>query len=464
MIRRLGIRWKLTLWYGGVLALVLVFFSVTVLVLMRQQLMHPIDHGLTEELSDVLFEVRRATESTTLHEWLDRRFAHHEGFDYQITRPDGGRFFYSQRMSDNILPVPDRLSEVPAFRSESIGSVGRWRVVAVQQRGPAGPLMIQVARSLAEFDHATAELMSTFLTVGPLTLLITIAGGYFLARRALAPVFKMTQTADQISVERLSQRIEVSNPDDELGALAGTLNRMIERLERSFAEMQRFTADAAHELRTPLAVMRNEAEVALRSARTSEEYGRVIENLLEETNQLTRLADQLLYLHRQDAGLQPVKRETVAINRLLDEVVGNMRLVAEAKGVEMTLDPPHACNLSADPAQLRRILYNLLDNAVKYTESGGKVTITAHPSNGHVTVTIRDTGVGIAAEHLPHIFDRFYRVDAARAGEAGAGLGLALCKALVKNLGGQVSLQSEPGSGTTVVLDLPTTTDGHQRA
>src|SRR5262249_15319228 len=154
-------------------------------------------------------------------------------------------------------------------------------------------------RSLAPFDQASQQLVTTFLLVGPMTLLAALAAGYLLARRALDPVAKMTKTADEIHADRLSQRIEVQNPDDELGGLAQTLNRMIERLEQSFAEMQRFTADAAHELRTPLAVIRNEAEVALRSQRTPEEYCSVLENLLDETNRLANLADQLLFLCRQ---------------------------------------------------------------------------------------------------------------------------------------------------------------------
>src|SRR5207247_7584402 len=174
------------------------------------------------------------------------------------------------------------------------------------------------------------------------------------ARRALQPVQSMAQTARQISAERLNQRLPVVNPDDELGSLAETLNHMIAGLGRSFTEMQRFTADAAHELRTPLAVIRNEAEVALRSPRTAAEYSHVLENLLEETNRLSHMADQLLFLCRQDAGLLPTGREAVAVDDLLREVVGNMQLVASEKGVTLSLEENSPCQLPGDRGQLRR--------------------------------------------------------------------------------------------------------------
>jgi heavy metal sensor kinase len=265
----------------------------------------------------------------------------------------------------------------------------------------------------------------------------------------------MTHTATQISAERLNQRIDVDNPDDELGALAQTLNQMIERLERSFTEMQRFTADAAHELRTPLAVIRNEAEVALRSTRTTEEYSRVLENLLEETNRLSSLADQLLFLCRQDAGLQLPKREKVAMDSLLKEVVANMALVAEAKGIDLSLEGECGCDIAADGGQLRRVFYNLLDNAIKYTEPGGKVTVATRTVNGCITVEVRDTGIGIPQEQLPRIFDRFYRVDPARAGENnGTGLGLSICQSVVRAIGGTITATSTEGRGSVFEVRL----------
>src|SRR5262245_78229 len=455
-MRRLSIRWRLTLWYAGVLAAVLAAFGLTVYLTLRHQLRERIDEGLHEELSDVLSEVRRAESSATLAGWLDRRFGGHEGFDFQITRADGSRFFANGRLGDRTLPLPDQLTDEPAFRDAVIEDTGRWRVVSVRASGPDGPLTIQVARSLAGFDHEMAELVTTLLVIWPLTLLVTAGAGYVLARKALGPVDRITQAADRITAEELSRRVEVANPDDELGALAQTLNRMIGRLERSFAEMRQFTADAAHELRTPLAVIRSEAEVALRADRTPDEYRRVIENLLDEATRLGGVADQLLFLCRQDGGLLPPAGEELDAGRLIRDVVENMRVVADEKMVTLTADRVVPCRVVSDGRLVRRVLYNLLDNAIKYTDPGGRVEVTSAADGGSLTVTVSDTGIGIPPEHLSHVFERFYRADPARAGDRpGAGLGLAICRSIVRTLGGSITLKSSPGIGTEVRVVLP---------
>jgi heavy metal sensor kinase len=455
-MRRLSIRWRLTLWYAGVLAAVLAAFGLTVYLTLRHQLRERIDEGLHEELADVLSEVRRAESSASLTGWLDRRFGGHEGFDFQITRPDGSPFFANRRLGDRTLSPPDRVTDEPRFRNVVVEDTGRWRVVSVRAAGPDGPLTIQVARSLAGFDHETGELVTTLLVIFPLTLLVTAGAGYVLARKALGPVDRITQAADRITAEKLSRRVEVPNPDDELGALAHTLNRMIGRLERSFAEMRQFTADAAHELRTPLAVIRSEAEVALRADRTPDEYRRVIENLLDEATRLGGVADQLLFLCRQDAGLLPPVREELDAGRLVREVAENMRVVADEKGVTLSADQVTPCRVVSDGRLVRRVMYNLLDNAIKYTDPGGRVEVTSAADGGTLMVTVSDTGIGIPPEHLSHVFERFYRADPSRAGDRpGAGLGLAICRSIVRTLGGSIALESSPGAGTTVRLTLP---------
>ena len=248
----------------------------------------------------------------------------------------------------------------------------------------------------------------------------------------------------------------VANPGDELGRLAATLNEMLDRLERSFAEMQRFTADAAHELRTPLAVIRNEAEVALRTPRSVEEYTRVLEGLLEEVVRLSELADQLLFLCRQDAGLNPPAHKNVPLDELLRAVTDTMRPVAEAKGLALILGDNPPCAVRGDANQLRRVFYNLLDNAAKYTATGGTVRVASHCVGGEVVVSVTDTGIGIAAEHLARVFDRFYRVDPSRAGETGgAGLGLAICRAVVRGAGGTITATSAEGQGSIFEVRFP---------
>jgi two-component system heavy metal sensor histidine kinase CusS len=463
MMNRLTIRWKLTLWYGGVLAVVLTVFGSAVYIMMRQHLMQRIDQGLREELADVLSEVTRATTTESLEDWLNRRFAAHAGFDFQITRPNGERFFYNPRLSEQAWPLPTRESDhsAPEFETIAMDSQGPQRITYVRVQGPDGPLTVQVGRSLADYDHELKELLMTFLLAGPLTMLAAIGGGYFLASRALRPVQQMTQAAKAISADRLNKRIVVVNPHDELGELGLTLNQMIERLERSFAEMRRFTADAAHELRTPLAIIRSEAEVALRLPRTSEQYCDVLESLLEDTNRLSMLADQLLFLSRQDTGLGSKVSERVQLDVLLREVVGNMQLMAQEKFVSLELPDCPPCELTVDARLLRRVFVNLLDNAIKYTCPAGTVAVSCQVAAKGVTVHIRDSGIGIAKEHLPHIFDRFYRVDAARSGETnGAGLGLAISQSIVRGFGGAIDVYSTVGKGTTFIVQLPKAAEG----
>jgi len=272
----------------------------------------------------------------------------------------------------------------------------------------------------------------------------------------LAPVDRMAATADQITATRLDQRLEAANHDDELGRLARTLHRMIARLEGSFAEIRRFTADAAHELRTPLAVMRNAAEVALRVPRDPEQYRRVLEEMLEEITRLTRLAEQLLFLCRGDAGLVPPVRQPVRLGDVIAEVAEHMEDVAGARGLTLTAANPDSCTIQADEDQLRRLLFNLLDNAIKYTPAGGTITVRSTCLEGQVRVEVADTGIGVPAEHLPHLFERFYQVDPARSRETdGIGLGLAICRSIVEAHGGRIEVDSTFGRGTRVTLTLP---------
>jgi two-component system heavy metal sensor histidine kinase CusS len=231
---------------------------------------------------------------------------------------------------------------------------------------------------------------------------------------------------------------------------------MIVRLERSFEDIRRFTADAAHELRTPLTVMRNVAEVALRSPREPEHYRRVLGDMLEEVERLTRLAEQLLFLCREDAGLIPLATATMRLDELVRAAVEHMSVVAEAKGLVLECSALTPCSIHGDADQLRRVLFNLLDNAIKFTPAGGTVRVTLERSNDVARVVVVDAGIGIAAEHIPHIFKRFYRVDPARGQETGGtGLGLAICHSIAAAHGGHLEIESVVGRGTRAMLSVP---------
>lgn len=461
MIRRLSIRWRLTWWYGGVLAVVLAAFGASVYWMMGGQLMNRLDDGLREELSDVLGEIERATDRESMLYWLDRRFAGHEGFDFQITAPDGTRIFSNPRLGERRLPVPGNLATEQNVFTEVEAENRRWRVINRMVTGPDSPLTVQVARSLEPYDHEMGELLAVLLITGPAALIAALSGGYFLAGRALAPVERMTATANEITAQRLDRRLDVVNRDDELGRLAETINGMIERLERSFREMQRFTADASHELRTPIAIVRTEAEVAFAKPLDDAEKQNLLGNILEECERLGHITEQLLTLSREDAGIGRMVREPVDLAAMASETAEVMRPLADAKGQRLEVKAEEGAIVHGDPTRLRQVFYNLLDNAIKYTPEGGQVEVTTEFADSTVQLTVHDSGIAIPAEHLPHVFDRFYRVDKARSrAQGGSGLGLSIVQSVVAAHGGRVEIGSHAGEGTTLRVSLPAQSTG----
>jgi heavy metal sensor kinase len=457
-MRGLTIRWRMTLWFGAALAAVLLAFGALTYSVMRHHLLEGVDAGLHEELSDVLSEIRRGNDRQAMLGWLDRRFARHEGFDFQVTTAAGERVFANLRLGERRLPIPAMAGtdDGALYESFSVLQAGRYRIVTQRAAGPGGMLVVQVARSLEAFDHELAELLMALLIAGPVGLVLTTGGGYFLARTALAPVERMTSAANEIDAAKFHQRLAVVNPDDELGRLGNTINGMLDRLERSFDEMRRFTADASHELRTPLAVIRNEAEVALGHPLDDVEKQELLGNILEECQRLTWTTDQLLTLCRQDAGVTQLPSESVDFAQLVKGVTDTMRPLAESKGQRLTTETNGAVIVQGDPVRLRHVIYNLVDNAIKYTPLEGTVKVSLTRSDNVARLAVEDTGIGIAAEHLPHVFERFYRVDKARnRAEGGAGLGLSIVQSIVAAHGGSVAIASQPGSGTQCLVELP---------
>jgi heavy metal sensor kinase len=463
--RALSIRWRVTLWYGGVLSAILAGFSGAVYLLMRHHLLALTDSALKEEVAELGDEVGRAESLAGLPGWLGPRFARIEGYECLVSTLEGKSLFRSAGLGPAGLPSPaagagSSRSDAPTLEDVAVAGLGPVRMASHVLPGPSGPVLIQVVVSLTPNTRALGELMAVLLTIGPLALVCTLGGGYWLAHKALEPVDRMAATAAEITASRLDRRLEEADASDELGGLARTFNAMTARLQRSFEEVRRFTADAAHELRTPLAAMRTEAEVALRCERSAERDGRVLEELLEEMERLTRLVSQLLFLCREDAGLDVGDLRPVFLAELVSEVGEHMQVVAREKGVELALDLPEPCPIRGDADRLRHLFFNLLDNAIKYTPPGGRVVVRGESCNGQTCVRVADSGIGIAVDHLPRVFDRFYRVDPARSPETeGSGLGLAICRSIAEAHGGRLEIDSTLGSGTCVTLVLPTQRD-----
>jgi heavy metal sensor kinase len=458
-VRRLSIRWRLTLWYGAVLSVILLGFCAAVYLLMERQLLSLTDAMLREELDELGAEVARAGSRAELSSVLALRFPGQEGYELQVRTLAGEPLFRSVGIGSKGLPRPVDLPavmEAPTYESVNLNGHGPVRLSSRVTAGPTDSVLIQAAVTLAPNVRAMRELVAVFLTIGPVALASTLAGGFWLARKALSPVDRMAATAAEITATQLDRRLAEPEAKDELGYLAQTFNAMIARLQRSFEEVRRFTADAAHELRTPLSAMRTEAEVALRSPRSPDRDTRVLENLLEEIERLTRLVSHLLFLCREETGVGVGDFRPVRLDEVVSDVCEHMKVAACEKGLDLMVERALACEVSGEADRLRQLFFNLLDNAIKYTQSGGKVTVETQASSDQAVVTVTDTGIGISAEHLPHVFDRFYRVDSSRSSETdGTGLGLAICRSITETHAGRIEIASTSGIGTRVTLFIP---------
>jgi heavy metal sensor kinase len=291
----------------------------------------------------------------------------------------------------------------------------------------------------------------------PLALGLAGLGGYFLAKHALSPMERMARRAHEINAEHLSARLDVVNPHDELGQLAVAFNETLARLEGSFEQLRRFTSDASHELRTPLTAIRSVGEVGLRTRGGAEHYREVIGSMLEEAGRLTRLVESLLAISRADSGQIKLAPTGIAVLPFVREVGSLLEVLAEEKGQRLGIEGDETAHFQADPAVLRQILINLLDNAIKYSPDGGQIFVRVlSPGGPAVCIEVEDSGPGIAPEHRDRVFDRFYRVDEGRSRDAGgAGLGLAIAKWGAEAHGGCLELVCPPDGRCIFRLSLP---------
>lgn len=320
--------------------------------------------------------------------------------------------------------------------------------------GPLGTMVV-VGRSIKQEQADLQKLIEWIIVTGAGVLLVGLLGGWLLSRRAVRPINEITEIAQNISAVKLSQRIDLSDTETELGALAGVLNGMFDRLESAFARQVRFTADASHELRTPLSVIRSHAELALTRQRSADEYRKTIETCLRAAKRMSALVESLLVLARADAGRLELNRENFDLVEVINECMEMIGPMAQERGItlERQLEP---LEVNADRNRIAQLLTNLLTNAVRYNRDGGKVTVSLRHEGIDVVISVTDTGVGIAPIDQPRVFERFFRADPARSREAGgSGLGLAICQSIVEAHGGQITFTSQSEQGTTFLVRLP---------
>jgi signal transduction histidine kinase len=464
MNRLKTLRARFSLWTAGVLLASLVLFGLFVYARMSYSLATAVDENLQVTALELMSEVEIRNS-----EWIfvedptaDPQYTRlrEQGFSARVLNLSGQLQQAYGPYSD--LPQPHRDFTNPHQAGEfstttDPGSQDLVRVYSsplVKDAQTVGTL--QVAQNLNEVRATLNLLLITLLLGGPTLVIVAGSSGYFLAARALAPIDKITGTARQISAKDLSARLNLPETDDEVGRLAATFDSMLARLDDAFRRERQFTADASHELRTPLAAIQTIIGSTLARRRVPDEYEQALIDLSQEAEQMRTLTEGLLQLARNDTAWQPAKFECIDLSLVLKDVVDSLRPSAEDKGLKL-IDhlPDNDLTLMGDSDGLIRLFVNLLDNAIKYTEQGS-ITISAEPrDNTWLAVAICDTGVGIDPGHLPHIFDRFYRVDESRRKD-GIGLGLAIARNIAGAHGGEITVESWVGKGTTFCVQLST--------
>lgn len=474
-----SIRTRITVAFAGAFVASLVLFALAILLARRQTAMREVITRATTEVEQVVMLLERRTslpdavridpDSLILPGVGNplRRFL--EIFDDYILILDATDYelYSSSRLASLQLGDRERLTAAARAMTDP-GKVARVRlrtddvVIAMRVRyleGESNIRRVFVAVSERPARLAPRDLVAMMLLVGPLLIGLSVGWAYLIAGRAFRPLDRMVDQVEAISDGRsLHRRLAIGSAGTELSRLAVTLNEMIERLETSFGALRRFTADASHELKTPLAVLRADVERAMSPSTRRDERAIALEEALEQVTRMAELVNSLLTLARADEGRLEVVQDAIVLDDLVREVVETARLLGEESGVHIEASETVPAEVRGDLMRLRQLFLNLVTNAIKYTPRGGSVTIALAVVGSEAHFSVRDTGIGIAAADLPYIFDRFWRADQSRSRAAergGFGLGLAICQWIAHAHGGSLTVQSRLGRGSTFTAQLP---------
>ncbi len=463
-----SVRARLTLWYVSLLAAILIVSIALIYFLLARALYVRIDDTL-----HAVVQIAHTSLVNDLSEGQDTADAARSTAEELASRQtmiaiyDGrGRLLAEAgREDDIVIPLPP-VDEIPAAEDllrtivEADDLDDRHRLAIRRIAIPAFNLeyIVVVGTTLEPTDEELESLRAILVYLVPLSLVVAGIGGWFLAGRSLSPVVGMADRARQIGVENLSERLPVANPRDELGLLAETFNGLLSRLEFSLIQQRQFMADASHELRTPVTTARTAASVALQQPTRAEgDYRETLAIIEQEMTRLSRIVDDMFTLARADAGSYPVRPTPMYLDEVLDEVVRGLRVVASTRRVAISESTLRPAPFTGDEDLIRRLIVNVLDNAVRYAPSDSVVRVALDLAGANYAISVGDDGPGIPAEIQPRIFERFYRVDAARthASHGGAGLGLALSRWIALVHGGEVTLAASSRLGSTFVITLP---------
>ncbi|MBN1954667.1 MAG: HAMP domain-containing histidine kinase [Anaerolineae bacterium] len=470
----MAIRVRLTLWYGGILALLLLLFGGALYGILQGSLQAGVDRTLVETAEEVQSSVRRQIALTPALNWAEVLtippldvFAAPDVF-VQVRYPNMNLAATSANLAAQELPGLNTadwvrvLSGTVDLRTVEVGDV-RLRLRSEPVLSQGRPVaVLQVAASLRATDEALHRLLALLLGGGGLGLVLAVLGGAFLAQQALSPIVRVTETARRIAAtEDLGDRLACPAVQDEVGQLITTLNEMLDRLQQLFQGQQRFIADVSHELRTPLTAIRGNLEVLQRGAQADPTLlAESLDDIGREVARLSRMVADVLALARAEAGMR-LERRPVELDRLLLDTFREARHLA--RGVEVDLTGEDQALVLGDADRLKQLLLNLVDNALKYTPAGGTVSLALCRRGTWACLSVADTGAGIPAEELPYIFDRYYRGQGARR-RGGMGLGLAIAHWIAQEHGGRIDVDSKVGQGTTFTVWLPLLHEAGQAA
>jgi len=475
------LRARLTLWYSFVLALLLVLFSLTSYILFSRAADRRTDADLTELANSCLItlqdELNDPDNPSRLQAAARQAMLEHRvRGDILLMVDAAGKTIVS---SPDLLPSSSsadnmaaraaassdfqRFLEAPSGANRKFQTIagykGDFRAYATSFSADGKTWWFVILRSLHAKQETLEQVRLAFAWLIPLGVFGAGIGGYFLARKSLAPVAVMGAQAQRIGATNLHDRLEVKNANDELGRLAGTFNELLDRLDRSFERQRRFISDASHELRTPISILRGEAEVALsQPSRSLEEYRESLAVLQLEAQRLARIVEDLFTLTRADAGEYLLSQSDFYLDELVTECVRATRALVQIKDITLLTVTPDEMPVRADEDLLRRMIMNLLDNAIKYTPAGGTVSVKCSTSPEGYEVTLSDSGPGIAAELQPRIFERFFRANPARsrtAKDGGAGLGLSIALWIAEAHQGGIKLVRSDATGSTFTIHIP---------
>jgi len=457
-LRSTTLRARLTLWNAAVVILLTVFTLLVVRFTAQAALYAHADAELRGACREIALAIRElGGNETPIVAELRRKAASHEerGWFVQLLTADGTTVWKSDHCPIDVANFPP----VDVDRMETIRQVGQYRYARTRvDRASGSSYLVRVGTYTTGIDESLAGLIRLLTAVGIVLSLITPVVAYWLAGRATTPMRSMLRTAERLSPNRLGDRLPVRGTRDELDLLASTINGLLDSVALHVDKQEQFVADAAHELRGPLAALQSTLEVALNRDDLPADQHEVLSDMLEASRHLSKVANDLLLLAESADHAKPRHHQSIDLAAVARQAVAMFSGAAEEQGIELRIRADDPAEAYGDAVDIRRLLSNLLDNAIRFTPTGGTVEVRTVAAADAAILTVTDTGVGIAARDLEHVFDRFFKADPARTHGAGirsGGLGLSICRSIAESCGGTIGIVSRVGEGTTVTVRLP---------